>query len=79
MKRAEAIFDEPVIGIVGGLHYLNTRAEKLDSHIEFIRQRNPVLVALSPHDSSGSVLQAFEAAFPDAYRYIVTGNEIVMP
>lgn len=79
VKRAEAIFDEPVIGIIGGLHYLNMRAEELASHIEFIRQRNPVLVALSPHDSSGKVLQAFEAAFPDAYRYIVTGNEVFMP
>ncbi len=77
--RAETIFDEPVIGVVGGLHYLNASAEDLVPHIEFLRQRNPGIVALSPHDSSGFVLQTFEAAFPDAYRYIVTGQEIVMP
>ncbi len=79
VQRAETIVDEPVIGVVGGLHYLNADADDLAPHIEFLQRRNPVLVALSPHDSSGSVLQTFAAAFPDAYRYIVTGQEIVMP
>jgi 7,8-dihydropterin-6-yl-methyl-4-(beta-D-ribofuranosyl)aminobenzene 5'-phosphate synthase len=79
VERAETIFNEPVIGVVGGLHYLNSASDELAPHIHFLKQREPVLVALSPHDSKGSVLQAFETAFPDAYRYIVTGHEIVMP
>jgi 7,8-dihydropterin-6-yl-methyl-4-(beta-D-ribofuranosyl)aminobenzene 5'-phosphate synthase len=79
VERAEAIFDVPVVGVVGGFHYLNASSDELTPHIDFLRQRKPVLVALSPHDSRGSVLQAFEAAFSDAYRYIVTGHEIVMP
>ena len=79
VKRAEALFDAPVIGVVGGLHYLDSTEEALQPHIEFLQQRNPQLVALSPHDSSGFVLQTFEAAFPDAYRYIVVGHPITLP
>lgn len=79
VKRAEALFDAPVIGVVGGLHYLDSTEEDLRPHIEFLQQRNPRLVALSPHDSSGAVLQSFESAFPDAYRYIVIGHPITLP
>lgn len=70
---AEAQFGLPVIGVVGGLHYGNANAEELKPHIEFLAARNPQMVALSPHDSNGAVLQIFEAAFPKSYRYITVG------
>lgn len=76
IERAEAIFSQPVIGIVGGLHYGRADEEELKPHIDFLALRNPELVALSPHDSSGGVLQVFEAAFPKAYRYITVGRAI---
>lgn len=79
VERAEALFSQPVIGIVGGFHYGKADADALKSHIDFLALRNPELVALSPHDSTGGVLQIFEAAFPKAYRYITVGREIELP
>jgi len=77
--EAEAQFNLPVIGIVGGLHYGKANTAKLEPHINFLAERNPELVALSPHDSNGAVLQAFEAAFPQAYRYVTVGWPIEFP
>lgn len=79
IERAEAVFTLPVVGVVGGLHYLKAMEEDLTQPIEFLALRNPQLVALSPHDSSGEVLQIFEAAFPKAYRYICIGVPIELP
>lgn len=79
VERAEAIFSHPVIGVVGGLHYERTDEEALKPHLDFLALRNPELVALSPHDSIGGVLQVFEAAFPKAYRYITLGRAIELP
>lgn len=79
IERAEAIFPQPVIGVVGGLHYGKAEEETLAPHIDFLSLRKPELVALSPHDSSGGVLQRFEAAFPKAYRYITIGTVIEYP
>lgn len=79
IERAEAIFSQPVIGVVGGLHYEGADEEALKPHLDFLKLRNPELIALSPHDSSGGVLQVFEAAFPKAYRYITLGREIKLP
>lgn len=79
VERAEAAFSLPVIGIVGGLHYERAHEEALTPHLEFLALRSPMLVALSPHDSSGGVLQIFEAAFPKAYRYITIGRAIELP
>ncbi|HAE42464.1 MAG TPA: hypothetical protein DCG34_06020 [Clostridiales bacterium] len=79
IERAEAIFPQSVIGVVGGMHYENADEEALKQHINFLELRNPELVALSPHDSSGSVLQVFEAAFPKVYRYITVGRAIEIP
>lgn len=76
VERAEAIFSQTVIGVVGGLHYERSDEEALKPHLDLLKLRNPELVA---HDSSGGVLQIFEAAFPKAYRYITLGREIKLP
>ncbi len=79
VAQAEKVFAEPVVGLFGGFHYLRATEEELLPHIEYVTSLKPELVALSPHDSSGDVLQIFENTFPDAYRYIVVGSEIVYP
>jgi 7,8-dihydropterin-6-yl-methyl-4-(beta-D-ribofuranosyl)aminobenzene 5'-phosphate synthase len=79
IERAEAIFDLPVVGVVGGLHYLQTQPEDLQPQIQYLVEREPQLVALSPHDSSLDVIEAFRAAFPTAYQYIQVGEAIHFP
>ena len=79
VSRAETLFGQPVIGVVGGLHYEQSSPEKLQPHIQFLELRQPKLVALSPHDSSPEVLRAIEAAFPDAYQFVRVGQTIQFP
>ncbi len=79
VERAEALYGQPVVGIVGGLHYENTTTEEVQSHIEFLLPRSLRLVALSPHDSSPQALEAFESAFPGAYQDLQVGTEIRFP
>ena len=79
VSRAETLFGQPVIGVVGGLHYEQASQEKLQPHIQFLESRQPKLVALSPHDSSPEVLKAFETAFPDAYQFVHVGETIQFP
>jgi 7,8-dihydropterin-6-yl-methyl-4-(beta-D-ribofuranosyl)aminobenzene 5'-phosphate synthase len=80
ISRAEALFDQPVIGIVGGLHYIESSAEQLQPHLEFIKEHAPQLqvIAPSPHDSGPQALQAIQSAFPAAYQQIQVGREIVI-
>jgi 7,8-dihydropterin-6-yl-methyl-4-(beta-D-ribofuranosyl)aminobenzene 5'-phosphate synthase len=79
VERAESLYGRPVIGVVGGLHYGEATPEEIQPHIQFLRARQPKLLALSPHDSSLQVLEAFESAFPGAYQTINVGNSIQFP
>lgn len=76
LERAEAISDIPVVGVVGGLHYVDATVEALQPDIQLLQKRHPRLVALSPHDSSPSALEAFERAFPTSYQSIRVGEAI---
>jgi 7,8-dihydropterin-6-yl-methyl-4-(beta-D-ribofuranosyl)aminobenzene 5'-phosphate synthase len=78
VERAEKLYGHPVIGIVGGLHYENTTKE-FQPHIQFLHSRELKLVALSPHDSSPEALEAFKAAFPQAYQELRVGSVIEFP
>ena len=77
VARAQAAFAEPIVGIVGGLHYGSLSQEQVQPHIAFVKSLNPQLVALSPHDSGPDALQAFHTAFPTVYREIEVGQSIV--
>jgi|SRR5579859_12221 len=77
VARAQAAFAEPIVGIVGGLHYGSLSPEQVQPHIAFVKSLNPQLVALSPHDSGPDALQAFRNAFPKVYREIEVGQSIV--
>lgn len=79
IARAESLYNQPVVGIVGGLHYEGFNAEEVRPHIEFLASRNPKLVALSPHDSSPEALQAFQAAFGSRYHLLQVGQSIQFP
>ncbi len=77
VARAQAAFAEPIVGIVGGLHYTDQSAEQVQPHLAFVQSLNPQLVALSPHDSGPAALNAFRTAFPSVYREIEVGQPIV--
>jgi len=77
--RAESLYNLPVIGVVGGLHYEGQTAADVAAPIEFLASRNPQLVALSPHDSSPEAIEAFRAAFPQAYQEVAVGEPIQFP
>ena len=77
--RAETLFGEQVIGVVGGLHYEKVSMEEVQPHSHFLESRQPKLIALSPHDSSPEALEAFQSAFSEAYRFIKVGEAIQFP
>jgi len=79
VTRAEALYGGQVVGVVGGLHYESASMDKVQPHIQFLQARHPKLIALSPHDSGPETLQAFQAAFPDAYQYVRVGETIQFP
>lgn len=79
VSRAEALFGQRVVGILGGFHYERESAKEMQSHIEFLQARDLLLVAPSPHDSSPEALQAFRSAFPEAYREVRVGHPIIFP
>ena len=78
VARAQALFDEPIIGLVGGLHYEGMTQEQVQPHIAFVKALRPQLVAVSPHDSSLAALQAFREAFPDVFQELQVGRAIAM-
>lgn len=79
VARAEELFGEDVIGVVGGLHYGGASAEDVQPHIQFLAVRQPKLIALSPHDSGPEALEAFQAAFLEASQAIKVGEVIQFP
>jgi 7,8-dihydropterin-6-yl-methyl-4-(beta-D-ribofuranosyl)aminobenzene 5'-phosphate synthase len=79
LERAEAAFDVPVAGVVGGLHYGTADAAALQDEIQMVQALSPVIVALSPHDSGPAALNAFAEAFASAYQPIEVGARITIP
>lgn len=77
--RAKSLYQLPVVGVVGGLHYGDVPAEDLTAQIDFLTSYEPKLVALSPHDSGPEVLAAFEAAFKDVYQKLSVGEVVQFP
>lgn len=76
LDRAEALYGEPVVAVVGGLHYEKKTARDLAPDIALLRSRNIKLIALSPHDSDASVLQIFKSEFPEAAVDLLVGQPI---
>ena len=79
VARAETLYGQSVIGVIGGLHYEGATSEDVQPHIQFLQSHQLKLVALSPHDSSPEALEAFRLAFPEAYQDLMVGNVIQFP
>lgn len=78
VRIAEATLGQPVVGVVGGLHYGETMTDDVRDGIALLGARNARLVSLSPHDTGPAGLAAFAAAFPQAYYTIAVGETIVV-
>lgn len=76
ITRTQALFAEPIVGIVGGLHYENADAQALQPDIQRLQALQPKLVALSPHDSEAPARQVFRTAFAAVYQDVVVGQPI---
>jgi 7,8-dihydropterin-6-yl-methyl-4-(beta-D-ribofuranosyl)aminobenzene 5'-phosphate synthase len=79
VTHAQAYFDEPIAGVVGGLHEGNATAQDLHPEIQLLQTLHPKLIAVSPHDSYAPALTAFEQAFPNAYQSVQVGLSISFP
>jgi len=103
LERVEALFDEPIYGVIGGYHlpmtdgntkilgvgiqkYIGTgklpwdpiTLEEVQENIAVLQQKNPQVVALSPHDSCEVSLEAFRSAFPTAFKDIKVGEWLMV-
>lgn len=78
VRIAETTLGQPVVGVVGGLHYGETVTDDMQDGIALLRARNAKLVSLSPHDTGPAGLAAFAAAFPQAYYTVAVGEAIVV-
>lgn len=76
VTRAESLYGEPVVGVVGGLHFTNASEAELQPQIQFLRSRPIRMIALSPHDSGPEARASFERAFPGKYRTLSVGESI---
>ncbi len=76
LERAAAVFDIPVRGIVGGLHYMELSSEALNPDVERIARTRPAVIAVSSHDSGPAAVGAFAHAFPEEFRHVRVGEAI---
>lgn len=76
VSRAQALVSQPIVGMVGGLHLGSANADQLQPQIQRLQSLPLRLVALSPHDTGTSALQAFQAAFPAIAVPIQVGSPI---
>jgi 7,8-dihydropterin-6-yl-methyl-4-(beta-D-ribofuranosyl)aminobenzene 5'-phosphate synthase len=79
VERAESLYHERVVGVVGGLHLTRATAQEVQPQIQFLQSRPIRLMALSPHDSGPEALTAFASAFPGAYHTLTIGEPIQFP
>ncbi len=79
VERAEKLYNTPVIGIAGGLHYENINVDGLEADIRLLKTNQIKLLALSPHDSSVDSMNTLASAFPSAYHTLRVGEAIKFP
>jgi 7,8-dihydropterin-6-yl-methyl-4-(beta-D-ribofuranosyl)aminobenzene 5'-phosphate synthase len=76
IERARLVFDEPIVGLVGGLHYPETDIKVLQPRADYIKGLNLQLVAVSPHDSTKEAIAAIQQTVPNIYKDIKVGQLI---
>lgn len=103
VARARALFEAPIYGVIGGLHYPVTEGrlevlgvpvqrfvgtgkppwrpitrQEVERDIAILRELEPQVVALSPHDSCDASIEQFRSAFASAYRDVRVGEVIAV-
>lgn len=78
LDRAAMLFDLPVVGMVGGLHFTDQKIDTLKDDIEVLQAQPLRLLGISPHDSQPETIQIFREAFPNIYQDIAVGQEITL-
>jgi 7,8-dihydropterin-6-yl-methyl-4-(beta-D-ribofuranosyl)aminobenzene 5'-phosphate synthase len=76
--NAETAMGEPVVAIIGGLHYQKSTQTKIQDDLTVMRKHNLKLLAVSSHDTDQTVLDILAKQFPDAYQPVVVGQTIEM-
>lgn len=103
LARTAQLFDEPLYGVIGGLHYPVPRgrmisggqdlqrwatygtgpgptADDVQREIDALAARRPHWVALSPHDSSDEMIEAFRRSFGARYHDLRVGEaQVIAP
>ncbi len=79
VARAEAVFESPVVGIVGGFHYEGLTTTEIQTHIDYLSSLDLQLIAPSPHDSDQNALGGFKSSFPETYQNVQVGTSISFP
>jgi hypothetical protein len=54
------------------------RVTHLQANVDYPKAREIAVVGLSAHDSCDTGIEIFRKSFPQAYRDIVVGQEIIM-
>jgi 7,8-dihydropterin-6-yl-methyl-4-(beta-D-ribofuranosyl)aminobenzene 5'-phosphate synthase len=78
VERAQAVFDEPIFGIVGGLHLTSKDPKVFQPSVDNLKGLKLGLIALSPHDASGEVIQALREVYPGISQDIKVGQAITV-
>jgi 7,8-dihydropterin-6-yl-methyl-4-(beta-D-ribofuranosyl)aminobenzene 5'-phosphate synthase len=76
VERAKMVFDQPIVGLVGGLHYPEKDAKLIQERMDYLKSLQLQLIALSPHDSSEEAQIAVREAYGDAAKDIKVGQPI---
>jgi 7,8-dihydropterin-6-yl-methyl-4-(beta-D-ribofuranosyl)aminobenzene 5'-phosphate synthase len=76
LDRAAMLFDQPVVDIVGGLHYSSQNKRALQGDIDLLKARNLRLLSISPYDTVSDTIQIFRDEFPGICQDLMVGREI---
>lgn len=76
VERAQAMFDAPIVGFVGGLHYQPADIKVFQPNVDFIKGLKLQLLAVSPHDTNDLALAALREAFPETMSNLKVGQAI---
>ncbi len=79
LARAAMLFDEPVIAVIGGLHYFDPSFMPLALHdIDRLTAMGVKTAAVSAHDSTPEAIQAYRDAFGSGYQELEVGRIIAL-
>lgn len=76
LDRAEQIYGEEVVAIVGGLHYESSSSAQLIADIRLLEKHGVQRVSLSPHDSSPEAIEVFRQEFHGQFDVLRVGEPV---